>query len=174
VAGVAALLLEVHRDWTPAQVRQALMSTASLHEAPNNDYGWGIVDATLAADIGWPSLALSGVEIDDDSSGASRGDGDGRAEAGETIEIAVRLRNKGSSDVSALRGTIGISNPEISIIRPEVDFPLLPAGETRIGYDSFVVELPFGFLSRPLAFWLKIVGPEGLMLSDSVVVFVSR
>jgi subtilisin family serine protease len=174
VAGVAALLLEVHHDWTPAQVRQALMSTASLNDAPNNDYGWGIVDAALAADIGWPSLALSGFEVDDDSSGASLGDGDGRAEAGETIEIAVRLKNKGSFDVSALRGTIGISSPEISIIRPEVDFPLLPAGEIRSGHDAFVVKIPYGFLSRPLAFWLKIVGPEGLMLSDYVVVFVSR
>ncbi len=174
VAGVAALLLEVHPDWAPAQVRQALMSTASFNEAPNNDYGWGIGDATLAADIGWPSLALSSVEIDDDSAGASRGDGDGRAEAGETIEIVVRLKNKGSSDVSSLRGTIGISNPEISIIRPEVDFPLLPSGETRSGYDSFVVKLPFGLLSRPLAFWLKIAGPEGLILNDYITVFVSR
>jgi hypothetical protein len=150
------------------------MSTASLNEAPNNDYGWGIVDAALAADLGWPSLALSGFEVDDDSAGASLGDSDGRAEAGETIEIAVRLKNKGSSDVSALRGTIGISSPEISIIRPEVDFPLLPAGEIRSGHDAFVVKIPYGFLSRPLAFWLKIVGPEGLMLSDYVVVFVSR
>jgi hypothetical protein len=63
---------------------------------------------------------------------------------------------------------------EISIIRPEVDFPLLPAGEIRGGHDAFVVKIPYGFLSRPLGFWLKIVGPEGLMLSDYVVVFVSR
>lgn len=174
VAGVAALLLEIHRDWTPAQVRQALMSTASLNEAPNNDYGWGIVDAALAADIGWPSLALSGYEIDDDSAGASLGDGDGRAEAGETIEISVRLKNKGSSDVSALRGTIGINSPDISIITSEVSFPPLPAGEIKSGQDSFVVKIPYGFLSRPLAFWLKIVGPQGLMLSDYVTVFVSR
>lgn len=174
VAGVAALLLEIHRDWTPAQVRQALMSTASLNEAPNNDYGWGIVDAALAADIGWPSLALSGFEVDDDSAGASLGDGDGRAEAGETIEIAIRLKNKGSSDVSALRGTIGINSPDISIITPEVSFPPLPAGEIKSGQDSFVVKIPYGFLSRPLAFWLKIVGPQGLMLSDYVTVFVSR
>jgi hypothetical protein len=55
-----------------------------------------------------------------------------------------------------------------------VDFPLLPAGEIRSGHDAFVVKIPYGFLSRPLGFWLKIVGPEGLILSDYVVVFVSR
>ncbi|MGB7296957.1 MAG: S8 family serine peptidase [Candidatus Aminicenantales bacterium] len=174
VAGVAALLLEIHPDWTPAQVRQALMSTASLNDAANNDYGWGIVDAALAADIGWPSLALSGCDIDDDSAGGSRGDGDGRAEAGETVEIAIRLKNKGDSAVSGLRGTIGLSSPEISIITAEVDFPPLPASETSSSLESFVVRIPPGFLSRPVAFWLKIVGPQGLMLSDYVIIFISR
>lgn len=48
VAGVAALLLEAHRDWTPAQVRAALMDTASNASKPNNDTGWGIVNAAAA------------------------------------------------------------------------------------------------------------------------------
>jgi serine protease AprX len=174
VAGVAALLLEVHRDWTPAQVRQALMNSASLADAPNNDYGWGIVNAAVAADVGWPSLVLSGYEIDDDASGTSDGDGDGRAEAGETIEISVRLMNKGNSDVAALRGTIGIFSPEIAIIESEVSFPPIPPGEARDGLGSFVFKIPFGFLSRPVAFWLKIFGMQGLILSDQMTIFVSR
>jgi serine protease AprX len=49
VAGVVALLLEAHPDWTPSQVRQALMSTANRSDSPNNDYGWGIVNAAAAA-----------------------------------------------------------------------------------------------------------------------------
>jgi serine protease AprX len=48
VAGVAALLLEAHRDWTPAQVRAALTGTATNAAKPNNDYGWGIVNAAAA------------------------------------------------------------------------------------------------------------------------------
>lgn len=48
VAGVVALLLEAHPDWTPGQVREALMKTASRSGAPDNDYGWGIVNATAA------------------------------------------------------------------------------------------------------------------------------
>jgi subtilisin family serine protease len=48
VAGVVALLLEAHPDWTPAQVREALMNTASMSDSPNNDYGWGVVNATAA------------------------------------------------------------------------------------------------------------------------------
>ncbi|MFC2165927.1 S8 family serine peptidase [Acidobacteriota bacterium] len=49
VAGVAALLLEVHRDWTPAQVKEALTKSADRSFSPNNDYGWGIINAELAA-----------------------------------------------------------------------------------------------------------------------------
>jgi len=48
VAGVVALLLEAHRDWTPKHVRAALMNTAGNASAPNNDYGWGIVNAAAA------------------------------------------------------------------------------------------------------------------------------
>jgi subtilisin family serine protease len=49
IGGVAALLLEAHRDWTPSQVRAALMNTAGNAAAPNNDFGWGIVNAAAAA-----------------------------------------------------------------------------------------------------------------------------
>jgi len=49
VAGVVALILEIHRDWTPAQVREALTKSADRSLSPNNDYGWGIINAELAA-----------------------------------------------------------------------------------------------------------------------------
>jgi len=174
IAGVAALLLEIHRDWTPAQVRQALLSTASQSQNPNNDYGWGIADAALAADIGWASLALDGSSIDDDSSGWSRGDGDGRAEAGETIEIAVRLKNKGRSEASGLRGIISLPGQEVVITSVEVGFPAIPGGETKSADESFVVRIPLDFLSRPLSFWLRIEDARGLAMSDYVTVFISR
>ncbi len=47
-AGVVALLLEAHPEWTVAQVREALMSTADQAANPNNDYGWGIINAAAA------------------------------------------------------------------------------------------------------------------------------
>jgi serine protease AprX len=56
VAGVAALLLEAHRDWTPKQVRAALMNTAGSASSPNNDYGWGIVNAAAAVNYA-PALS---------------------------------------------------------------------------------------------------------------------
>lgn len=48
VAGVCALLLEAHPKWTPMQVREALINTASRADNPDNLYGWGLVDALAA------------------------------------------------------------------------------------------------------------------------------
>jgi len=52
VAGVAALVLQAHPLWTPMQVRDALRETASRHNSPDNDYGWGIIDAMAAIHYG--------------------------------------------------------------------------------------------------------------------------
>jgi len=49
VAGAAALLLQKHPCWSPMQVRDALRETASQADTPNNNYGWGIIDAFAAA-----------------------------------------------------------------------------------------------------------------------------
>lgn len=49
VAGVAALLLEANPAWGPMHVREALRSTATRAATPDNDYGWGIVQALDAA-----------------------------------------------------------------------------------------------------------------------------
>ena len=56
VSGAAALLRQIHPDWTPADVAAALRGTArDLGESgPDTTYGWGLVDA----------LAASGVEIE--------------------------------------------------------------------------------------------------------------
>jgi serine protease AprX len=47
-AGVAALILHAHPDATPVEVADALRSTGSRSSAPDNLYGWGIIDAMAA------------------------------------------------------------------------------------------------------------------------------
>jgi subtilisin family serine protease len=48
-AGVCALILSVHPELTPIQVREALRMTADRHEKPDNIYGWGLINAFNAA-----------------------------------------------------------------------------------------------------------------------------
>ena len=56
VGGSVALILEAHPDWTPMMVREALMMTADNALAPNNDYGWGIIDVLDAIDYQFTSI----------------------------------------------------------------------------------------------------------------------
>ena len=51
IAGVCALILEVHPDWNPTQVRDALWITASQADHPDNSMGYGIADAAKASGL---------------------------------------------------------------------------------------------------------------------------
>jgi len=42
------LILEAHPEWTPMMVRQALMMTADRSLAPDNEYGFGLIDVVAA------------------------------------------------------------------------------------------------------------------------------
>ena len=62
VAGAVALLLQMHPNWGPIEVRNALRSEASNSSSPNNDYGWGIIDAYSSALSGATGV-LEGVQL---------------------------------------------------------------------------------------------------------------
>ncbi|EGG21218.1 putative transmembrane protein [Cavenderia fasciculata] len=51
IAGVAALVLEAHPEYTPEQVKQALFSTASQANKPDIYKGYGLVNAIKAIDF---------------------------------------------------------------------------------------------------------------------------
>ncbi len=68
-AGVGALLLSARPGTSPWLLREALRRTASQSTAPDNDYGWGIIDAfaalgflelTATPAAGTPPFALAG------------------------------------------------------------------------------------------------------------------
>jgi subtilisin family serine protease len=51
VAGAACLVIEAHPEWTPQQVREALMASGNYAGDPNNTYGWGIIDVDAALSL---------------------------------------------------------------------------------------------------------------------------
>lgn len=59
-AGFTAVLLSAHPDWTPLQVREAIMKTSSRKDSPDNAYGYGIPNMALALEY----LPLASVVID--------------------------------------------------------------------------------------------------------------
>lgn len=58
VSGVAALILEAHPDWNPVDVRRAMLSTAANASSPNNEIGWGLVNAVEAINYRQPDPGI--------------------------------------------------------------------------------------------------------------------
>jgi subtilisin family serine protease len=63
VAGAAALCLQMHPSWSPVYLRDALRASGDHALSPNNDYGWGIIDAYEAALDGQTAIETRPVEI---------------------------------------------------------------------------------------------------------------
>jgi len=59
VGGSCAVILQAKPTWTPLQVRRALMMTASRHNNPDNNYGWGIIDV-------WAAIHYNQSAVEDD------------------------------------------------------------------------------------------------------------
>ena len=166
--------LEIHRDWTPAQVRQALLSTASLSQNPTNDYGWGIADAALAADSGLPVVGLDRVAIDDDASGNSRGNANGRPEPGETVELTVTLENKGRAAVAGLSGALSTAQSGFTVSPSSVAFPALAPGAAGGAGTPFIIRISPDFMGRHVILRLRVDGPQGPVLFENIELQIFR
>lgn len=62
VAGACALLLKMHPQWTPLDLLAALRASASRSSTPDNEYGWGIINAYVSALNG--STGVEGVTFE--------------------------------------------------------------------------------------------------------------
>jgi hypothetical protein len=68
-AGVAALVLSRVPSLNPLQVREAMRETADRAQAPDNDYGWGILDALAAVTYWGASIVHTPLPDTDDPIG---------------------------------------------------------------------------------------------------------
>ena len=120
VAGLAALLFSEHPDWTPSQVRLRIKNTADDINDSNAEHfgllGSGRINAHKALMPAEPSLKFADVNIDDDLYGASVGNQDGIANAGETIELLVSLRNVGAEISESAEVRLRSTGPHVSIL----------------------------------------------------------
>ena len=63
ISGLCALLLEAHPDWTPIQIRNALLTTADQSHTPDNTYGWGKVNGLDAVNYIGMESPISAIHI---------------------------------------------------------------------------------------------------------------
>ncbi|MFC2005263.1 S8 family serine peptidase, partial [Chloroflexota bacterium] len=117
-AGVAALMLEKNPDWTPAQVKNALESTATDNGTPGWDsiYGWGLIDA-LAALPEPPAVTTSAADNITSSSATLHGNLDSLGSASSanvSFEWGTTSGNLTQQTQSHVMDTIGSFSADLS------------------------------------------------------------
>lgn len=115
VAGVAALIIERHPNWSPIDVRNALIYTASQANQPDNDLGWGIVDGFRAVFDTIVSISVQNIIFDDDNIGTSQGNNNNLPEPNETIELSGTLNCDGKIVQSEYAISLSTDDPYIKL-----------------------------------------------------------
>jgi serine protease len=127
VVGLAALILAdglAHGvNLTPKEVRNRILASAvdiNRDTAPGYDLqcGFGRIDAFGALTINpIPEFRAKGADFNEVS-----GDGDGRPEAGETVDAMAYLMPM-LADATNIQATLSASDPYVTIIEPTAQFP---------------------------------------------------
>jgi len=85
------------------------------------------------------SLDLVSVQVIDDGSGQSQGNGDGKLNPGEVVELAIQLQNNGTSGASDVSAALVCDEQFINIDVDEQDFGYIGAGATAWSENHYVV-----------------------------------
>ncbi len=101
------------------------------------------VPYTGQAAVGTPAgyVGYYGHAVDDDGSGLSSGNGDGVMNPGETIELAVTLKNYGTATVSGVGCSFDVlEHPSwVNVVTPQsATYGSIPSGGTAAGSQPFV------------------------------------
>lgn len=88
-------------------------------------------------------LVIDELIVDDDTQGASQGDGDGVIEFNETIELRLRLHNIGHLDAFGVTGGLSSSSPFVGLAQGTAGFGNIPGGDTGLNAVPFVFHVTY-------------------------------
>jgi len=91
--------------------------------------------------IGAGSLLAGIPMIDDDQQGASSGNGNGVANAGETLEMLFSLRNTSSSLISGISGQISCDDPLVSLADTLLSFGDIQPGTSAVCASPVLLQI---------------------------------
>jgi hypothetical protein len=130
-------------DWTDANgqvvlnfattTADSLFVTASKH-----NYRPAVNYTMVTSSARFVSPASSTFVIDDDNNGESQGDGDGLANPGEKIELAVSLKNWGTSTAYGVEAQLSLTDPLVTSISDDYEYyGTIASGATVPAPDDF-------------------------------------
>lgn len=163
IAGVAALVLSANPNLSPIHVREALRQTATNADSPNNQMGWGIVDALAAVGYyeqtqflevssGWNLLSLP-VSVEDRSV---------RWVYGEDSSASAFVYDAGYTRVDSLPYSDGywVKFGAQKSVLISGKFRMLDTVRLKNGWNLV------GSVAEPVAVSDILESPEGLIASD--------
>jgi len=90
-------------------------------------------------------LVFNSTTIDDDNVGASSGNGNGTANAGETIELQVGVKNTTAAQINSVAGVLSTTTTGCTILTSSVSYGNIAAGGTANGATKYVFHLANNF-----------------------------
>ncbi len=117
--------------------------TGPLTITAHKSYYRPYVSAVNVTSATGPYLFVNAITVDDDGSGLSSGDGDGYADAGETIELRLTLRNGGTVAATSVQATLAETDPENAIVITPgaVSYGTINAGGQSQGSGAFLITI---------------------------------
>lgn len=89
-------------------------------------------------------LSIASVTVDDLSGGMVQGNGNGIAERGETVRVALELRNRGGVDATGVTAQLVCGHADIALLDDTDSFGTLPAHGLVSGLDPFLLTVGDG------------------------------
>ena len=175
-AGLAGLLKSAFPSFEPADIYETISSTADDIYPQNPGYigmlGAGRINAYKAVGpLYFPALSLEGYILEDD------GNGDGRADPGEEVEMTITLSNLPNwQTATSVMAYLSCADPGISVTGWQSQLPDIPGGESRTNEDNpFVFSVSPDFAPGYVDFYLSLLcQPNNYTSSDTITMLVGR
>ena len=87
------------------------------------------------------NIYIYSLTFDDDKVGNSNGNNDQKIDAGETIELSVRLKNNGATAATGVSATLSCSSPYVSISTDNANYGTINSGGTKLSTTKYVFSI---------------------------------
>lgn len=138
-----------------------------------SDYTHEVVQtAKMAIPLDVPYLSESSVAVDD-----AGGDGDGRAEDGETVDVIITLENgEGWLDATNVSAVLRTGDPDLTVIDSTGTFPDIPGGSSGDNAaDPFTLSVVPGAEPHLAEFVIEITAaPDNFVPTDSFSLIIGH
>ncbi len=105
----------------------------------------------------FPWLVLDSMTVDD----ADDGDGDGRAEPGETVRLSMEILNKGATNAMDVSAVLSSASPAAAVIDAATTYPNILVGGTALNDADLTIEITESPGDTVATLWLELTSNSG-------------